>query len=145
LPSTNNIAVFRKASWILAIMLLLFFASGHTSEELPDFQLIGLDKFAHFCYFGLLATHVARTAQSFSKKRLIAFSAAVLLTFIYGASDEYHQSFIPGRSVGWDDIIADTSGALFAAFLYVYWPRYQAIMETKVISFTRQAGKQIKH
>jgi VanZ family protein len=40
---------------------------------------------------------------------------ATLIGGLYGVSDEFHQSFIPGRYPSVSDIIADTVGALIGA------------------------------
>lgn len=40
---------------------------------------------------------------------------AVLIAAVYGISDEYHQSFIPGRMASVSDIVADGVGALVGA------------------------------
>ena len=39
---------------------------------------------------------------------------AVILTVLYAISDEYHQSFIPGRTATVRDIIIDIAGVVFA-------------------------------
>lgn len=40
---------------------------------------------------------------------------AVLIAAVYGVSDEFHQSFIPGRMASVSDVVADTIGALIGA------------------------------
>lgn len=40
---------------------------------------------------------------------------AVLIAAVYGVSDEFHQSFIPGRMASVSDIVADGVGALVGA------------------------------
>ena len=37
---------------------------------------------------------------------------SLLLVALYGASDEYHQSFVPGRSEELKDFLVDVSAAL---------------------------------
>lgn len=56
----------------------------------------------------LRATHL-RTGRAF----LLAFVLAVL----YAATDEYHQTFIPGRTGHAIDIAVDASGAMLALLL----------------------------
>ena len=47
------------------------------------------------------------------------FWAAVFsISFLYGASDEFHQSFVPGRNAGVDDVIADTVGGAIGGYIY---------------------------
>lgn len=45
---------------------------------------------------------------------------AIALTVAYGFIDEWHQSFVPGRTPDWRDIVADTIGAVLA-MLVVRW------------------------
>ena len=46
--------------------------------------------------------------------------AAVLIAAVYGVSDEFHQSFIPGRNASVSDIVADTIGALTGAVVAAF-------------------------
>lgn len=41
----------------------------------------------------------------------------ILFCSLYGISDEWHQSFVVGRSSDVLDWLADTSGAVLASFL----------------------------
>jgi VanZ family protein len=40
------------------------------------------------------------------------FAVAMLLTVLYGATDEFHQAFVPGRYATIGDVLADSIGAL---------------------------------
>ncbi|MET0552565.1 MAG: VanZ family protein [Vicinamibacteria bacterium] len=44
--------------------------------------------------------------------------AAVLASALYGATDEWHQSFVPGRHAEARDVRNDTVGAAVGATLY---------------------------
>jgi len=35
-----------------------------------------------------------------------------LLSFLYACSDEFHQTFVPGRAGQFKDVLIDTAGAL---------------------------------
>ena len=50
---------------------------------------------------------------------LLAWSIAAL----YGATDEFHQMFVPGRSASLEDWLKDIAGAALAVLLWQYWPR----------------------
>ncbi len=43
----------------------------------------------------------------------------VLITFLYGVSDELHQWFVPGRHADGIDVLADGLGGLLGAYLFL--------------------------
>ena len=73
-------------------------------------------RFAHAVSFGLLAVLARWAFDGLPGANLWA----VVLASIFGATDEWHQSFTPGRHAGADDWAADTAFA--AAALYA-WSR----------------------
>lgn len=48
-----------------------------------------------------------------------ALIVGLIFTFIYASSDEFHQSFIPGRGPSFHDVMIDTGGGSIALFLKV--------------------------
>lgn len=108
--------------WPAALATAIVVASGRGSVAAPD--IVNFDKAAHFFVFGLLATLVAR--NGFVPGRAWMAVAAVSL---FGLTDEWHQSFTPGRSVEVIDWIADTLGASVAVTVYAAWPRYRELLE----------------
>ncbi|GIW48525.1 MAG: hypothetical protein KatS3mg079_001 [Caloramator sp.] len=44
---------------------------------------------------------------------------ALVITFLYAASDEFHQSFVPGRGPAFRDVLIDTSGGVLC-MLVIY-------------------------
>ena len=48
--------------------------------------------------------------KGFSKKKILI--VCVIFIFLYGASDEIHQSFTPGREARFRDVVVDTAGSL---------------------------------
>ncbi len=124
--SDGGVRGFRFPSyrWLypLGILVCIFFASGESEVAGPGF--VGGDKLAHFFAFGAVATGAVRLVD---RRRAVW---VVLAVSLYGASDEWHQSFTAGRSVEVADWVADTLGAMTAVCAYVLWPMYRRILET---------------
>lgn len=59
--------------------------------------------FSACCYFALWV---------WSLKRNYRYFAAVLIAFLYAATDEIHQLFVPGRTGQLKDVFIDTLGAI---------------------------------
>lgn len=75
-------------------------------------------KNAHFiAYFilGLLQINALYANGLRGKK---SFIIALAICFLYAASDEFHQTFVPGRSGELRDVFIDTAGALSAIVIY---------------------------
>lgn len=99
---------------MVVIMGTIFFLSHQRGDEisLPDFS--NSDLVAHAIAYGALAATILYAWEKRYKSRypvkVILFT--VLACLIYGISDEFHQSFIPGRYVSALDVVADTLGPL---------------------------------
>ena len=84
-------------------------------SSVPDLKS-GLDfdyplrKAAHMAEYAVL---YLLTLRARSGRR--AWAAAAFSVF-YAMSDEYHQSFVPGRSGLWSDVAVDAAGVLLAFF-----------------------------
>ncbi|MEZ5275389.1 MAG: VanZ family protein [Opitutaceae bacterium] len=105
--------------------------SGTENPAAPG-GIPSFDKIAHFCVFGLLATLILRMIPDGSRTFLAA-AAVVALVSVFGLTDEFHQSFTPGRSVEFADWVADTLGALTAVVVYCRWHAYRRIMEYRPV------------
>ncbi len=80
-----------------------------------------LDKVAHmFLYFGLgVLLHLTfRNSDNVILRRYAAIFA-IILGVLYGITDEYHQSFVPGRSSSIHDLLADGIGVTIAQILFL--------------------------
>ena len=111
-------------------MATLFLISGQVQLAAPETQL-PLDKLAHFLVFGALATSWVRLPRFRSWPRL-GLCISWILAAGFGALDEFHQSFTPGRVVEVGDWIADALGAALAVILYRGWPAYRRMLERPV-------------
>jgi VanZ family protein len=109
--------------WLPAVlvMLAIFGFSSIPSNELPNFgsgDLI-VKKGGHVLGYGLLAL-AYWVGLRFDKRR---WWLALLFAILYAASDEFHQSFVPGRHSSWVDALVIDGGGAAAAVGLVYWLR----------------------
>ena len=95
-------------------MAVIFVLSAQPQPTLPS-QLS--DKQGHSLGYMGLAVTVARALGGgiAAGTSLRTSAAAWALASGYGATDEWHQSFVPGRSADVRDWFADATGALLGA------------------------------
>ena len=67
-------------------------------------------KTTHIIVFGILACLLYKSLESFR----FSYGLAWLLTVVYAITDEWHQSFMPGRVAAYQDVLFDSFGALVA-------------------------------
>jgi VanZ family protein len=113
-------------AWLLAQLLL----SLHIHLTPPTFATIHflIRKLAHcteYAVFGLLLYH------SFEPRHPERWDArgacgALLVAGLFSLADEYHQSFVPGRTASLVDSGIDTAGALLGLILFYGGRRLQA-------------------
>ncbi|WP_284638880.1 VanZ family protein [Paenibacillus silviterrae] len=121
----------RKAyRWLPAViwMAVIYYFSSKTGNDLGGW-LDGIRKWlpfmegfdwGHFVsYFILSLTFLY--ALEHNQRPFLSKALAVLLCFLYGLTDEFHQSFVPGRTPDWMDIRNDVIGAALA-MLFVSIP-----------------------
>lgn len=95
---------------------LIFWLSDQPSIPLP--QLFEhQDKINHFGAYGVMAILAWRAFRHQQLSNTALFWLSVTYCSLYGISDEWHQSFVPGRDVSVVDWIADTLGACITLWL----------------------------
>lgn len=123
--------------WILLIfwMSFIFMMSQQNGENSSEqsrlvilvFSSLGIDvngyfgelstfivrKTAHFTEYFILFVLAYRTIKLYYKDKK-SIILAIVFVFIYACSDEFHQSFVPGRGPSFRDVLIDTSGGVFA-------------------------------
>ncbi len=73
------------------------------------------DKLLHVIEYGGLGALLAWGLSSLGTPPLRAFLLALAIASAYGASDEFHQYFVPNRECDVFDWMADTVGAALGA------------------------------
>ncbi|CAG1013677.1 hypothetical protein ANAEL_04770 [Anaerolineales bacterium] len=102
-------------------MAVIFIFSSQPGDSLPDFLNWDyvVKKGGHAIGYGLLALSYLHFFR-YDKKR---YWLAWLLAVLFSATDEFHQSFVPGRHPSiYDVLIFDNLGA--AAGLWSYFVRW---------------------
>ncbi|QAY65479.1 VanZ family protein [Paenibacillus protaetiae] len=137
---------WRIVRWLPAVvwMAVIFFLSSRTGDDVNSF----LPFFHHFfpqmqdfnwghfiSYFVLAAT----LDYGFgAKAQKAGFKIGIiLLCGLYGVTDEYHQSFVDGRSSDWHDIRNDMIGASIMVLLIMvpalqqWWRKLKRLNRTR--------------
>jgi len=116
MPSPRTLrllSVFLAVTWMATIFYL-------SSQPMPEIDLgfAAQDKLVHLVAYGLLGALLlgALPLRAGGYTRGQALLAATIGA-LYGISDEWHQFFVPGRSMDMLDMLADAAGALLGAWL----------------------------
>ena len=98
---------------VIAYMVIIFFESSMSDAPLPSNVS---DKSAHIAGYLLMGVLAVRAVHGGLPARITARGAvlALLITIGYGAFDEFHQWFVPGRSADVFDLLADAGGGVIA-------------------------------
>jgi VanZ family protein len=106
--------VRRLLAWLPAIVWALVIWNLSAQSRLPGPDGPGLDKVAHFGAYALLGWLLVRAAD----RSLLPLTVGAVLALLYGATDEIHQMYVPGRSPDVMDWVADAAGVAAAFFVY---------------------------
>ena len=99
---------------------LLFFASSRSDVgpvgRIPDWL-------THGASYLVLAALLLRALTAGAGRRFTLGAAllAVAVASLYGVSDEWHQSFVPGRTADITDLRADATGAILGTGVCWLW------------------------
>lgn len=112
--STPAAAPSAAARWtppVVWVVIILIGTSWPSVSVGPDVQ--HLDKVVHFSAYAVLSALMLRATLSPRDWGTVA--TIIVMVSLFGAVDEWHQSFIPRRSMSFADWIADSTGALLGA------------------------------
>jgi VanZ family protein len=109
-----------RRNWLVVVGWVLVIEALTSWPSPPSFGAPhGFDKVVHFTMYaalGFLAMRaVRRQGASFWWRPFLAVACCIS---IWGALDEWHQQFIPSRSMELGDWIADSIGGIAGATLF---------------------------
>ncbi len=81
-------------------------------------------KLAHFTEYAVLGVCMTVYVKTYDKPNYFTVTLTLTSCFLYACSDEFHQYFVPGRSMQFTDAMIDTAGAatgtaVVIAILYI--------------------------
>ena len=106
---------------LIIYWIILFIATSLPVQSVPAIAIS--DKINHFLAYFILSV-LLNLALIFQRKSIFFFNnaaaAAVIIASVYGALDEIHQIFIPGRFAEVLDWLSDTAGAVLGVLFISY-------------------------
>ncbi len=100
-------------------------SSFRVPSVVPDWRY--LDKIAHAAIYSVLSILLCRALRSMPGRKMrssgliLLILIATLLTALYGVTDEWHQSFVAGRTADGYDLLADLAGGLVGGIIYALY------------------------
>jgi uncharacterized protein YfiM (DUF2279 family) len=93
---------------------------------LPPAEAFHFGEFAILAGLLVIGSLIARPANGGAPRRrrfagsyaITATAAAVIAATLYGATDEWHQTYVAGRDGSWGDFAYDAVGALFGGLVF---------------------------
>ncbi|MBW2037691.1 MAG: VanZ family protein [Deltaproteobacteria bacterium] len=115
---------FRYWFPVLFFCIIIFIQSSHPVPE-QTCDLPYIDKFLHLTGYALLGILFLRgfNNSSWENNRALIMVASIVLTGIYGASDEIHQHYVPYRTADLWDVVFDFSGGFLGVYMYEIFVR----------------------
>ena len=107
--------------WLPVIIcaILIFYLSSLTGKDIPGL-FIGQDIIGHLTEYACFALLLSRALKAYNLK--LSYNKRILwvcvIAIIYAMSDEFHQSFVPGRDSSLFDLFIDAIGSLTGSLLY---------------------------
>jgi VanZ family protein len=134
--------------WLPVIVWMgaIFLFSHQPADHIRDFGLLNLPikKGAHMVGYALLAL-LAQRAVGDSNGR--TWLPTLLLIFLYAISDEFHQTFVPGRNGTPLDVLIDGLGGTLGLLgrRYLYRPKQGGLVGHHLAPFDQLQDGQQRH
>jgi VanZ family protein len=109
-------------------MTAIFYQSHQPGDSFSLPRIAHIDKLLHMLvYTALGLAFLFALSPSWRHRRpFLAAVSVVLFCLLFGITDEFHQSFIPGRFPSGGDVVADTLGGVLAVLIGWGWHHLRA-------------------
>lgn len=101
---------------VWASIIFLFSALSVTPTSDIYWKDFIVKKTAHVIEYGIFAVLLYRALRGSGVEKINAALFAILISVVYGVTDEFHQSFTPGREPRIRDVVFDTIGAIAGVY-----------------------------
>lgn len=130
--SDNDVESNKKSDGVIINAYKIFLGKNLSKKEQKYYiekYVTYVRKTAHFLIYLILGLSIISLIKEYREVDTKAIIIALMISVIYAASDELHQTFIPGRSGEIRDIIIDSLGSLTGIYIYYL---YNKIRRKKV-------------
>lgn len=122
---TRRVLRRRGMAWVLPALVMTAIA---LSSQIPGRELPALfshaDTWLHGLMYGTLGFSFIRAMRYWRPPLTVRhLGVSLLVTIAFGAIDECHQYFVPGRSMEGYDLLADGVGIVLGMVLYLCYFR----------------------
>lgn len=107
-------AIIRLIPAIAWMGIIFAMSSQSTIPQTPSLPADLIAIAGHLVAFGVLAALLYLGLASWLPGTGLRAAVAFVMTVLYGVSDEFHQSFVPGRDASLFDVVVDGIGAAVA-------------------------------
>jgi len=105
--------------WLPVILYCLMIFKQSSGPAILILPVPHIDKLFHLVGYAILAILFCRAFRSLGILNVHTMMFLnILLSAVYGFSDEIHQYFVPYRSADINDFLADVIGSLMGFFIY---------------------------
>ncbi len=110
----------RAISFFLLILVAIeiFYFSSIPSFPKAPVKGINFSIIYHISAFFLFSFFLLSLLKGAKKIKLKHILLSLIISLIYSISDEFHQSFVPGRDCSLKDVLFDLIGILLAILVY---------------------------
>jgi VanZ family protein len=132
---------FADVAPLVGYCALVFAVSALHSPPAPEYPFQWGDKISHALAYAAMAFLAVRATRVIGVDRALArrLVAAYVFCIAYGASDELHQYFVPGRDCDVFDWLADATGSGLVMLLVPRLARWRVVRSFLGISSSSSA------